>query len=525
MTQGIISAGARVRASGQGLVGRSDNSNQKPPHAYTRTRGHGTGNASTRARVHAHKIEGSHISIPTEELCSVWGALLDGRIRPVDVRTWLAAREVFERRKFAPRGCEARFKATELAALLGDTGTIKVRASLRRLERAKLVTWSAKGPAFIASVHELEHPDAAQEMLEAMPAKRRTFPMPRRMLRLLTGGVKRSVLATVLGHLLRCPHFSKDAGWDGAGACKASWVGETFGVSERSIARARRHLIENVRWLRPLESEQWRMNRYGGRFEVNLAWDPTTPTAVGEEPQLSTAQMSDPRAPNEPRLSDPREQQPSPTEISTSTPGSRAAGSPQPLGKRHEVLNSDQAGSKAVNLRRVTLEDLASVPRVMELFDQALSSPLWRSKGWTPKDGLPERLNWAATARRALVRGGTNPAGLFVHLVANAKWDHISNEDEDAVRSQLAAWREPPPVAGLGLLEGRPKKARVKLSKDGSTLRQLANAMALHRMACSPQTVDAELAKHGWSSERIEQARANFEGFKGADRQELELIS
>ena len=367
----------------------------------------------------------------------------------------------------------------------------------------------------MASLEELAPEDipSVEEMVQLMPKRRRSFPMPRRMLRLLAGGVKLSVLATVLGHLLRCPHYSKTQGWNPVGACKASWVAAAFGVSERSVKRARAHLIEELGWLFAEGAEQWYLNRFGGRFGVQMDWNPSTPSSMGEgsAQQFSTSEMSPPFGGSAPDLSPPESEQPSPLEIQKSTPGALC---PRP---RNES-STKKGGGAVPKLSKVTLQDLKSVPRVMELFDLALENRVWRAKGWTPTDNEPERLNWAAAARRAHVRGGPNPCGLFVHLVSSRKWAHISNDDEDAVRLEVARWRHPelevadePRGEREGtykprVLSARAKKLRLvrfRLERAGKTLNQ--------------EELEAALTHHaGWTSVQVREAESELEAWKAS---------
>lgn len=487
------------------------------------TRGHRQGGTSEAGNRHkAVRFAGGSINIPALELCCVWTMLQEGHIRPLDARTWLACLEVRERRKFAGRGRTPAYEVAEVAALIGGT-EIGARASIRRLQRAGLVRWTSSGPSFVESPENLAVVDVSSvlEMAALMPARRRSFPMPRRMLRLLAGGVKRSVLATVFGHLLRCPHYTKTKGWDPVGACKASWVAEAFGVSERSVKRARAHLVHELRWLMPEEAEQWYLNRNGGRFGVRLDWTGEARPSVGEGrgcSEFSTAELSPPQGGTGTRLSPPESKQPSPSEIQKSTPGAER---PRPPVES----STKKVGEGCPQLTRIRPEDLRSVPRVMELFDQALTSKAWRARGWTPTDGYLERLNWAAAARRASVRGSINPCGVFVHLVSKRKWDHISNDDEEAVRRELAIWKNPEPeTTECDQSRGRTQTSRpLSLSKDGKTLRFVEATLRRHRVEASVRRVDRELSERGgWSSDRIAAAREELENWKRKDQRKQE---
>ncbi|MEO0851883.1 MAG: hypothetical protein AAFY15_00045 [Cyanobacteria bacterium J06648_11] len=426
----------------------------------------------------ATTIAGGHVEIGATELVLAWTAYQEGFLKALDLRVWLASYEVAKRREWMKRDREAVWSAKELHALVGGGGGERsIRASVRKLARLSLVTWDkAKGPKPASKLEELEPSlaealdEPARQMLDLMPSKRRFFPLQRRILRLLTGGVKRSVLATVLGHSLRCLYRDKVKGWRGVGACSASWVAETFCVGESSVRRARAHLSRELGWLTPLPADQWYVNRYGGRFEVDLEWEVTCgntsrnssgndnrrgselaaqascpkPIACDQQRvEFSTAEMRGGESQIESGLRGPVENRPLPKrKIQKSDP------SPEGARLRADSCSGGKGGTSP-KLTDVRPEDLASVSTVMELYDQALSSPVWQERGWAPRgDFFIERLNWAASAHRARVRGGGNPAGLFIHLVSKKLWGHVSNEDEDAVRAKLSAWRDGEPEDG-----------------------------------------------------------------------------
>lgn len=468
-------------------------------------------NHNTRTRVQLPGFEGGHISIPSVELCCVWGMLLERRLKATDVRTWLAAREVAERRKFASAGREPVYRASELSALVGGAAPRQIRASLRKLERLGIIRWEGRWLRFIDSPESLAVVDTSgvQRLQALMPKARRSFPMPRRMLRLLAGGVKRSVLATVLGHLLTCPHYSRSKGWNGEGSCHGPRLCETFGISDSSLREARTHLVEQLGWMKRIEMPQWHVNKYGGRFELALDWNPHTLASVGEgqgaPAELSTAESGGPNTGTGPVSGGPSHKQNSSTRIQISEPVA------SPPGPRHESSKKVQVGPP--NLRKLECVDLPNVERVMALFDQALVDPMWKAKGWAPYDSHLERLNWAAAARRVHVRGGFNPPGMFVHLVSKRLWNHVSNEDEDAVRCELARLMNPDieaPVLGAGRRGS--KRSAPKLSSDGKVLRCVEVALRRHGVVATSERVDQELTqKAGWTTERVAEARRSFE--------------
>lgn len=457
-------------------------------------------------------FSGGNIQVPTKRLVHFWSSLRCGAVRPYEARIFLACLEVAEQRKFAPPGCKPVYRLSELATLVGGGGERPIRASLRRLHRAGVLTWrGSDGPRFHDSEDLLadEARPLVSKMEALMPDKRQFFPLPRALsTSVLMGGVKRSVLATVFAHLLRCPHLHKDEGWNPVGTVKANWVEAAFGISERSAVYARTHLIQELGWLSPVASPVWHQKRNGGSFAVNLEWSRETPAQLAEAraAKFSTGESADQNCPNEPVSAELESEQPSPTEISTSALGGKP---PQPQSDFFKP-KVGQANS-APRLANVVPADLVSVARVMELFDQALVNPRWRERGWTPReDSHLERLNWAAAARRAHVRGSNKPCGVFIHLVSQRKWEHISNEDEDAVRASFSRWATPEAAGAETEQRGGLPQFRSELSSDGAIIRRIESTLR-ERAPLTPQAeVDGYLKKQGWLIARIEAARASF---------------
>ena len=107
-------------------------------------------------------------------------------------------------------------------------------------------------------------------MLAQVPNHRRTVPVPRRLVRFLAGGCRRVVLATLLGHLLRCLYY-RQGQCRAEGFCKASWIAEVFEVSERAVKSARQTL-EQLGLLERQAIPWWVRNAYGEKMRVNLHW-------------------------------------------------------------------------------------------------------------------------------------------------------------------------------------------------------------------------------------------------------------
>ena len=97
----------------------------------------------------------------------------------------------------------------------------------------------------------------------------------------------------------------------------------------------------------------------------------------------------------------------------------------------------------------------------MELFRQAVKC------GLVPNDSEHARLLWMAAIERARTVPADNPAGLFLFLVKNRKWDFLSDGHFEAANTRLKAY----------LYGG--SRSEVPTLRDGSPL--VATSHALER--------------------------------------------
>lgn len=419
-------------------------------HQLKRPEGQLKGGATVPAA--GRRLDGGYLELRTVELCMAWGLLLAGDLRLVDVRVWLAVLEMRQRRRRSKADRSPHYTLDELRRLVGGGGG-SLKASLRRLKSTNLVTWSEATPEVSTSPDQLTtaNLEAVWGMYDAMPPKRRRIPVPRRVLRLLAGGVNRGVMATALGQLATCLFYHRGEGWRPTGSCKGSWIADAFGLSTRSVIRAREHL-EGLGWLRRRESPgQWHLNKYGATYEVNLSWARTAGEleATLEQQRLSTTRMSPPEARNGTRMSPPREDQ----NLST-----RRVNNQNPACGGGAGSSLKKGGRTKPTLRDITHDDLTSIDRLMVLFEEA-------EQGGLVDDTYMDRLNFAALAEHCRVRGTSNPAGMFARLLRWTKtpeggsrapapaWHFITDGDEDAVRTKVSSFLYKDPI------EERPKYA------------------------------------------------------------------
>ncbi len=340
-----------------------------------------------------------------ETLCRLWAGYREGKLERPAVQTWFAVHELLMRRCALGKGRTPGYSQAELVPLTGLSPST-LRAAIRQLERAGLLSWSK---------HRLTIEDGTTgtlvaltglaSMLAAVKNHRRTLPAPRHTVLLLARSRRPVALATLLGHLLRGMYYRSGecVSW---GTCKASWIAQTFGVDVRNVKSARREL-EQVGWLRRIESGHWHRQRYGSSFVISLGW---------------TTRISPPRK----RASMPKSPPPEsdgnlPSEFNhQKRAASRATGVHGQNPKTHE----------SPGLVHVVTMDLVDPPRLADLFQQAAKSGL-------VKKTSAERLQFFAAAERAKRLGSRNPAGFFLTLVRQRLWHHLSQCDEDAARRKL----------------------------------------------------------------------------------------
>lgn len=231
------------------------------------------------------KPEGGFVFLPVAQLCAVWCAYTHGLLHWLDVRVWCALHELVARRCQCRPGTTPCYTHDELVPLIG--GHRGLAAALQRLTTIGFVTWRSEAIGFgMPHVPAMVQADI-DAMLARLPRRRCDLPVPRRVLRFLAGGCRRSLCATLFGHLLTCLTYGQGQCRSG-GYCTASWIATTFGISLRSVKAARRHLVA-IDVLQTVPTSCLVRNRHGAKMLVNVQWNgprlPQTPvsvTATGE---------------------------------------------------------------------------------------------------------------------------------------------------------------------------------------------------------------------------------------------------
>ena len=399
-------------------------------------------------KVTAERPAGGYVPIRADQLFAVWWCYEKGSIRLADVRVWFALHEVVGRRCLINPRRKPQFTTGELMELTGLRRQGTLRTSLRRLEELGLACSRRSSIRFATSVDNVGVVDRSefQQRLNLIANHRRRVPVPRRLLRWLAAGSRSVLIATTLGHLLRLLYL-RDGICRADGNCKASWVAAVFAINVRSVKQGRRRLIGSG-LLQPQPMPQWYRNRYGWRGSVNLAWavensrEPTSPSAKRTPPpRRSRFKQSPPR--QDQKLS--------------------------PRGSNQKPVPRRNGFCRRRSLGFVDLTELRDDRSVERILNHAVARRVVRST---------DRLNVFAAAEHALRVGSRNPAGLFVWLVVNRRWDHVTQADEDAARRRLQRLDEPGVLLALNLRVER-GRSELRLRTKEEANRGLAHAAAV----------------------------------------------
>ncbi|MBV8228349.1 MAG: hypothetical protein JO329_00060, partial [Planctomycetaceae bacterium] len=177
-----------------------------------------------------------------------WTALREAQIGLKELRIYFALAEMKSRRC----GCKRddpppEFTPLELRRLVGGAGG--ERQAVRKLLAVGLLREVSKTHIeFATDPGELRfEPKTLDATLAYIPHNERRVPVPRRIIRLLAGGARRTLIATILGHLIRCLFYKRGFCYP-RGCVKASWIAQVFGISERRVHEQRQHLVA-LGWL------------------------------------------------------------------------------------------------------------------------------------------------------------------------------------------------------------------------------------------------------------------------------------
>lgn len=498
---------------------------------------------TTYPKLTARKPTGGFIFLTVQQLCLLWWAYRTRLIQLIDLRAWFAAQEMRARRCQLAPDQAPEYTPKELHGLVGGVGGEHLRASLRRLETLGLLTWSSTTLTFATSPTDLrgvQDLSGFSAMLHAIPNHFRRVPVPRQAVRLIAGGLKTTVIATMVGHLIRCLYYKEHHCLSG-GWCKASWIAEVFRLDLRSIKAARKHLVE-IGWLRTFHTPQILCNRWGTYGLISLSWTrsamdraeenpalapalqaeasaETPPPGSPPPPDFSTTQLPPPYKEHIEPLQELKHQKPAQTADPLPPPTlaqhtEPASGTPTSGVQKQEKKNTKIPTTQAPTLRHIVLDDLRDTDRLLALFEQA------HGQGLIGKSDS-QRLTFLATAEHARVIGSTNPCGLLAELIRRQLWHYVTESDEDAAYKRLKqhlygrdAQRRPTPLPTA--------TQPPELSKDAAIVRHLQ--MQFGRAGLHGDVFGlVNREDPSWTRERWETAVRELENAKRAWKQGNDL--
>ncbi len=377
----------------------------------------------------ARKPIGGFCFVPAMAILSLWWAYQQAIVGLLEVRIWLAAFEAVARRCGARDKRRRRFVEHELAELVGVSEE-RVQRALRRLERAGFLWWSETAIRFGYGTDVLSDEERTdlQAFVEGVQNHRRKVPLPRTVLKLLCRATRPVFIATMLGHALRCLYYRNGACCPD-GRCKASWVSDVFDVDARNVKAARRELVgRGVVIMDP--TDQRSMNRWGPRVRFDLSWRPTARRA-GESPPLGAVKTGESPPPKKNRELVSRSK------------------NQEPAARGPDGAYASEAAKCRPGIEHLALFDLAEPQRIAQFYASAVRRNLIHHSE-------SERLNVFAAAEHAKTYGTTNPCGMFVWLVKQRRWNHLTLRDEDGARHVIRSLEERGFASDFNTLVGRP---------------------------------------------------------------------
>jgi hypothetical protein len=479
------------------------------------------------------KPAGGFNLISITQLMMAWCAFREGHMGLKELRVYFALIEMKARRCRLDDGQTPEFAIEELRKLVGGAGGETLRESLRRLNRVGLVRNLSKETIELATdLDELTFDTTpVREALDKIPHHERLVPVPRRVIRLIAGGARRTLIATTLGHMIRCL-FYRGGKVHPSGVVKASWVADVFGVSERQVHLQRQHLIELGILVR-LDTPQRVLNRHGQWFAFDLDWSPAVPARVGVPSQAAPAKaetiteppVASPPAGSRAGEAPPAEPSPPPAEIpaQTVTPKENSKPLREDL-KTSKPASGGPAGdcippSEGKNLGKPTLrdvkpEDLRDPARLMDLHAQAVEQG-------AISNSENDRLNFFAAANHARVIGSRNPPGLFVRIVRSKLFGFLTQDDEDAARAQVrillypkTALEQSPRGGPYSASNGQIAKG-LSLSDDARFVRDITRVLKQRGIPDSSMWRLVNRERPEWTRERWDRALGELNGTSG----------
>ena len=359
-------------------------------------------------------------------------SLATGAITWSTARVWFAALEMVAIREAAGRVrrlkrdkrlVEPEYRRTELSKLTG-LGARAIGKSVNSLRQTGLAILTPRAIEVVN--HSMPEAGETIQMISGGRSPKRPIPVPRPILRYLAQQPKAGIGKVMLGYICRGMTIDRQGGdVRGGGTVKASWLADVLELSLRSVRYAQAEL-QRMGWIgKDTDSKQWKLNRHGAWFSIDLDWNSpaiASCESVSEVPQVRSETALPPPETCTP-VAPPKKDPKTLSESKDQKPGVFGTGNQKAPQPKATPL-------PAPNLKNILPADLSDCGRLEALFQQAVD------REWV-RPCESDKLNFLAAAVRARTTPARDPVRVFVDLVRNRRWHHLTQAHEDEVRGQF----------------------------------------------------------------------------------------
>ena len=348
-------------------------------------------------------------------------ALAERKITWSAARIWFACLEMVAIREAAQRVRRQRrdkrkvspeYTRGELVELTGLNSQV-IGKAVAALRTSGLIEFSTKSIRVVDDTM----PEAGETIhtISGGRSPKRPIPVPRAVLRFLAQQTSAGLGKVMLGYICRGLSIERKGGAiRPAGTVKASWLAETLGLSLRTVRYAQAQL-RALGWIgKDTGSKQRKLNRHGAWFQINLQWKPRLKRG-GVRPVIYCRQIAPLPARNCTPVAPPKEDRKTPSESKNQKAG---------------VFRTGTSPHQPPRLSNIRIEDLRNAGRLRTLLRLAVA-------GRWVRDCESDTLNFIAAAVRARATPSRDPVRVFVSLVRNRRWSHLTQAHEDEARQLL----------------------------------------------------------------------------------------
>jgi hypothetical protein len=334
-------------------------------------------------------------------------------------------------------GVTPSFRLKEISKLTGLSERI-IKKELFTLKHLGILSFSDSEIVILKT--SLTGSEDLLSMLSGNRSSKRPIPIPRSIIRFLAKCEKLSTAKALIAYLLRGLSLSRNGEIKGQGSVKCSWIAETIELSLRSVKSARKELLEIEIITPDTGSHQWKLNKTGAYFTINLNWKEHSGLSGNKKAEFKTPELIILCS--------------NPVDNSESTPSHFAPPLSQkctnfappykdkktPYGSKDQKSTSGLltkrvgGGERKTTINNIVIEDLQSFYRTEELYRQAVKAH-WIAASEN------NFLNWMAAAVRAKSQKDADQVRLFVAIIKRKLFHFITSEQEERARRAIQKFR------------------------------------------------------------------------------------